>query len=101
MVVSVPIGSTVPVIREIAPLLTCDQLLCDLTSLKVAPVKAMLRSSAQVVGLHPMFGPNTGSLAGQTIIATPARVEEPVLDRLLAIFQGRRSEGHRHDTRAS
>jgi prephenate dehydrogenase len=92
VVVSVPIRSTVAVIGEIAPLLTCDQLLCDLTSLKVAPVQAMLRSSAQVVGLHPMFGPNVGSLAGQTIIATPARVEEPVLDHLLGIF---RAEGAR------
>ena len=92
VVVSVPIRSTVEVIGEIAPLLTCDQLLCDLTSLKVAPVKAMLRSSAQVIGLHPMFGPNVGSLKGQTIIATPARVEEPVLDSLLGLF---RAEGAR------
>ena len=31
--------------------------LCDFTSLKVAPVAAMLESEAQVIGLHPMFGP--------------------------------------------
>ncbi|MDD1717332.1 MAG: prephenate dehydrogenase/arogenate dehydrogenase family protein [Methanoregulaceae archaeon] len=92
VVVSVPIRSTVSVIDEIAPLLSGDQLICDLTSLKIAPVQAMLRSRAQVVGLHPMFGPSVGSLAGQTIIATPARVEKPALDRMLGLF---RAEGAR------
>ena len=92
VVVSVPIRSTVSVIDEIAPLLSGDQLICDLTSLKIAPVQAMLRSRAQVVGLHPMFGPSVGSLAGQTIIATPARVEKPALDRMLSLF---RAEGAR------
>ena len=86
VIVSVPIRDTVPVIEEIAPVLNRDQLLCDLTSLKVAPVIAMLKSEAQVIGLHPLFGPTVSSLLHQTIIVCPARATEEAVSSLLAIF---------------
>lgn len=87
VMVSVPIRQTVQVIREIAPLLKEGQLFCDLTSLKTEPVKAMLESDADVVGLHPMFGPTVSRLLGQTIIATPARCSDDALTRFLGIFE--------------
>jgi len=90
VIVSVPIRDTVRVIGEIAPLLTKDQLLCDFTSLKVRPVKAMLESKAGVIGLHPMFGPTVRTLKHQTIIVCPARTDEAHLHALLSLF---RSEG--------
>jgi prephenate dehydrogenase len=86
VIVSVPIRDTVPVIKEIAPVLTRDQLLCDFTSLKVAPVTAMLKSEAQVIGLHPLFGPTVQSLLHQTIIVCPVRATEESVSSLLAIF---------------
>jgi prephenate dehydrogenase len=92
VIVSVPIRDTVNVIDTIAPLLARDQLLCDFTSLKVKPVEAMLKSKANVVGLHPMFGPTAGSLRSQTVIVCPVRVEEHLLNNLVAIF---RKEGAR------
>ncbi|MEG3056701.1 MAG: prephenate dehydrogenase/arogenate dehydrogenase family protein [Methanoculleus sp.] len=87
VMVSVPIRATVGVILEIAPLLTRDQIFCDLTSLKVEPVRAMLASRAEVIGLHPMFGPGAVSLRGQTIVAVPARCAPTTLERLLSIFR--------------
>ena len=87
VIVSVPIRDTVKVIEEIAPLLRKDQLLCDLTSLKVGPVAAMLKSKAEVIGLHPMFGPTVRSLKQQTIIACPARAKDASVDALLAVFR--------------
>jgi prephenate dehydrogenase len=87
VMVSVPIRETVPVIQKIAPLLTKDQLLCDLTSLKARPVAAMLESKASVIGLHPMFGPSIPTLRGQTIIATPARVSPDQAASFLSIFE--------------
>jgi len=90
VIISVPIRDTIRVIEEIALVLTKDTLLCDLTSLKVAPVAAMLRTKARVLGLHPMFGPTVRSLAGQTIIACPARCRKKDCDTLLSIF---RAEG--------
>ncbi|HPC54931.1 MAG TPA: prephenate dehydrogenase/arogenate dehydrogenase family protein [Methanolinea sp.] len=92
VMVSVPIRETVRVIRQVAPLLSEEQVFCDLTSLKAAPVRAMLESRARVVGLHPMFGPSAESLHRQTIIATPARCDEETLGNLLEIF---RSQGAR------
>ena len=87
VMVSVPIRSTVGVIAEIAPLLTGAQLLCDLTSLKAEPVKAMLSSKAQVLGIHPLFGPTVSSLHSQTIILTPARCGGSLSMRLPAILR--------------
>ncbi len=87
VMVSVPIRQTVRVIREIAPLLAEGQLFCDLTSLKTEPVRAMLESAADVIGLHPMFGPTASRLLGQTIIATPARCSDETLSRFLGIFE--------------
>ncbi len=90
VIVSVPIRDTETVIGEIAPVMDRHQLLCDFTSLKTTPVEAMLRSKAQVIGLHPMFGPTVRSIRGQTIIACPARADNARLNSLLAIF---RNEG--------
>jgi prephenate dehydrogenase len=83
VLVSVPIRSTVQVINEIAPLLIESQVFCDLTSLKMQPIEAMLRSSAEVIGLHPMFGPSVAALQGQTIIACPARCQKETEERVL------------------
>ncbi len=51
-----------------------EQLWLDITSIKVAPVQAMLQSQAEVVGLHPMCAPTVGSLRGQTVVVCPARL---------------------------
>ncbi|MDD4253444.1 MAG: prephenate dehydrogenase/arogenate dehydrogenase family protein [Methanoculleus horonobensis] len=87
VMVSVPIRATVGVIREVGPLLSEEQVFCDLTSLKVEPVRAMLASRAEVIGLHPMFGPGAASLRGQTIVATPARCSPESLEGLLSVFR--------------
>ena len=74
VIVSVPIGVTQAVIREVGPHMKKDSLLMDLTSLKSGPVEAMLASSAsEVIGLHPLFGPRVLSLEGQNIVLCPAR----------------------------
>ena len=86
VIVSVPIHDTVRVIEEISPHLTKDQVLCDFTSLKTAPVAAMLKSDARVIGLHPMFGPTVPSLRNQTIIVCPARAEEHSIQSLVSLF---------------
>ncbi|MDD1727438.1 MAG: prephenate dehydrogenase/arogenate dehydrogenase family protein [Methanospirillum sp.] len=86
LVISVPIHSTVQVIEEIAPLMRQDQIISDLTSLKTGPVSAMLKTSAEVIGMHPMFGPTANSLQGQTIIITPGRCTEDHIQMLSDLF---------------
>ncbi|HMI91122.1 MAG TPA: bifunctional chorismate mutase/prephenate dehydrogenase [Polyangiales bacterium] len=76
VVISVPIQSTVALIERIGPLVREDALLLDVTSIKQAPVAAMLRCSrASVVGTHPMFGPGVHSLQGQRVVVCPGRGE--------------------------
>jgi len=70
----VPLHKTVAIIGELLPHVREDQLLMDVTSLKVPPVQQMLRSPASVVGLHPMFGGRIASFAGQTLVACPVRI---------------------------
>ena len=77
VVVSVPIDTTVDVIRKIGPLVKPDALLMDVTSVKSAPMEAMLESTrAAVVGTHPLFGPSVHSLQGQRVAVTPGRGDE-------------------------
>jgi len=74
VIVSVPIGVTETVIREVGPHMKKESLLMDLTSLKAGPVRAMLEASAsEVVGLHPLFGPGVPSMEGQNVVLCPAR----------------------------
>jgi prephenate dehydrogenase len=74
VIVSVPIGVTLDVIREVGPHMKKDSLLMDLTSLKAGSVRAMLEASAsEVIGLHPLFGPGVPSLEGQNVALCPAR----------------------------
>jgi chorismate mutase/prephenate dehydrogenase len=74
VVISVPISATEAVIRQVGPHLRPDALLCDVTSIKAAPLAAMLQSTrASVVGTHPMFGPGSSTLLGQRVVLCRGR----------------------------
>lgn len=93
MVFSTPIRHAVGVIDEyVANAAGHDngQLWLDLTSIKQAPVEAMLRSRAEVAGLHPMAAPpKIGTLKGRVLAVCPARVErwQAWLDNLLVLLE--------------
>jgi prephenate dehydrogenase len=74
VVVAVPVAATAEVIRAVGPLVPEGSLLMDLTSLKEAPVREMVAATrAEVIGCHPLFGPDVPSLEGQNIVLCPAR----------------------------
>ncbi|MDP1989893.1 MAG: prephenate dehydrogenase/arogenate dehydrogenase family protein [Syntrophales bacterium] len=74
VIIAVPIAATLDVIRRVGPHLPPDSLLMDFTSLKEEPVREMLKTTAaEVVGCHPLFGPDCPSLAGQNIVLCPGR----------------------------
>jgi len=83
VIVSVPIESTIGVIREIVPFMTKEKLFIDLTSLKVGPVAEMLKSKADVLGAHPLFAPSIGDIKGQTIILCPERISNKELYQIV------------------
>ncbi|MBW2545446.1 MAG: prephenate dehydrogenase/arogenate dehydrogenase family protein [Deltaproteobacteria bacterium] len=77
VIVSVPIGATVQVIKQLGPGMKKESLFMDLTSLKTEPVTAMLKSSiSEVIGLHPLFGPNIRSMSGKNVAVCPVRTEK-------------------------
>jgi prephenate dehydrogenase len=73
VIFAVDIDATAAVINALAPFSRPEQLWLDVTSLKVAPVRAMLNSRAEVVGLHPMCAPTTKGWRGQTVVVCLAR----------------------------
>jgi prephenate dehydrogenase len=86
---AVPLHRTVNIIREVVPYTRPDQLLMDLTSLKVDPIREMLQSQASVVGLHPMFGGRISSFDGQTLVACPVRIGSSSWASLRGLFTDR------------
>jgi chorismate mutase/prephenate dehydrogenase len=73
-IISVPIDTTVPVIKRIAPHLPPDCILADLTSIKTKPMAAMLEAHpGPVIGLHPLFGPTTSTMDKQIVAMAPGR----------------------------
>ncbi|MDD5476202.1 MAG: prephenate dehydrogenase/arogenate dehydrogenase family protein [Syntrophales bacterium] len=77
VVVSVPIETTSHVIKSIGPLLDRESLLMDMTSLKEDPVHWMLSSTdAEVMGCHPLFGPNPDPGQDLSVVLCPARMEK-------------------------
>ncbi|WP_299802147.1 bifunctional chorismate mutase/prephenate dehydrogenase [uncultured Shewanella sp.] len=74
VIVTVPINITCELIAEKLTNLPKNCILADLTSIKGAPVEAMLTAhSGPVLGLHPMFGPDVGSLAKQVVVVCHGR----------------------------
>lgn len=76
VIVGSPIDVTVSVIEQLS-YLPDDCILADITSIKDAPLQAMLKvHKGPVVGLHPMFGPDISSFAKQVIVYCDGRGKE-------------------------
>ena len=72
--ICVPIEKTCDIIEKVAPFLGPNTILADLTSIKAKPLEKMLDAHpGPVTGLHPLFGPDSGSLDKQIVIVTPGR----------------------------
>ncbi len=76
-IISVPIDKTNDVIKQVASLIRKDCILSDLTSIKGEPLQTMLKyHSGPVVGLHPMFGPDTVSFVKQVVVVVNGREDD-------------------------
>lgn len=77
VIISVPIASTINVIKELAPHMKQDSLMVDVTSVKEGPSYTMEEclkengNSFEFIPTHPVFGPRTNSFNGQVIVLTP------------------------------
>ncbi|MFO8084650.1 MAG: bifunctional chorismate mutase/prephenate dehydrogenase [Desulfobacterales bacterium] len=85
-ILSVPIDQTPSAAMKLGTYLPEDCILTDLTSIKLKPLKAMLKAhSGPVVGLHPLFGPTPSSMDKQIVVMTPGR-NEPACQWLVDQF---------------
>ena len=53
----------------------------------------MMESDADVIGMHPMFGPTADSLQGQTIVITPGRCKDEQVRMLSDLFSSQGARG--------
>ena len=75
VLMAVPITLTEQIINQL-PVLPANCVLADITSIKSAPLSAMLAKHAgPVVGLHPMFGPDITNLVKQVVVVCHGRAE--------------------------
>lgn len=93
LVFSAPIRHTTELIERYCALAAgteAGRLWLDVTSIKAAPVSAMLASRAEVVGLHPMTAPpKAPTLKGRVMVVSEARLEawRPWVASLLAALE--------------
>ena len=78
LLLCVPMSRMERVCRRLAPLLAPGQLVMDTCSVKEEPLRLMLEilpRSVEVVGTHPLFGPETGrqGIAGLEVVLCPGR----------------------------
>ena len=105
MLFSAPIRHTPALIERYVQLSAgreAGRLWLDVTSVKAAPVAAMLGSQAEVAGLHPMTAPpKSPTLKGRVLVVCDARVSawRPWLDSLLGALEAEcvRVTPERHD----
>ena len=89
LLVSVPIDITGRVIERVGPQMRKGSLLMDITSVKKAPVEMMNRftnEGVEILGTHPLFGPSTKSMQGQTIVFVPSR-KGHLYDKMEEMFE--------------
>ncbi|HEY94736.1 MAG TPA: prephenate dehydrogenase, partial [Dehalococcoidia bacterium] len=81
IIVSVPIDSFTGVIKQLKPYLSSGQVVMDVTSVKVMPVRVMHEylDNVTVLGTHPVFGPGARSARNQNFILTPTNDAEQTI----------------------
>jgi prephenate dehydrogenase len=82
VVLTVAISAMQATCRRMAPHLRRGQVVIDTCSVKVEPVQVMLAElpeGVEILGTHPLFGPDSGKdgITGHKIVLCPVRISEP------------------------
>ncbi len=81
ILISVPIDNLEEVVEQVSPYLRPEQVIIDITSIKVFPVETMHKhiKAGLVLGVHPVFGPGARDMANQNFVLTPTNERERTL----------------------
>lgn len=89
LMLSVPVTAMDAVLDQMLPHLAPTTILCDVGSVKVMPMKAMLaRFDGPVVGTHPLFGPVIPEGFEPKVAVIPGRESDaPAADAVTALME--------------
>lgn len=93
VVLAVPISAMPATLDRIRPLVGPEAVVLDTCSVKVRPVEWMLArlpGTVEVLGTHPLFGPDSGrdGIEGLKVVLCPARVSEESLASVRRFLEG-------------
>ncbi len=95
IILALPVGKLQGVLKAIAPLVTPGTLVVEVCAVKEKPVlwmRELLPRSAEILGLHPLFGPDSArrGLSGHRVVLFPVRLRAK---RLLSVTRYLRKRG--------
>lgn len=81
ILISVPIDNFEEVVEQIHPYIHPEQVIVDITSIKVFPIEIMHKhlKTGLVLGAHPVFGPGARDMTNHNFILTPTNEREGTL----------------------
>jgi prephenate dehydrogenase len=81
ILISVPIDNFEEVVEQVSPYTRPEQVIIDITSIKVFPVETMHKhiKTGLTLGTHPVFGPGARSVANHNFVLTPTNQQESAL----------------------
>ena len=81
VLLSVSIDNLEEVIAQVSTYIRPEQVIIDITSIKVLPVEMMHKhiKTGLTLGTHPIFGPGAKSIANQNFVLTPTNERETTL----------------------
>jgi prephenate dehydrogenase len=92
ILLTVPISAVRGLCADLSDRMVPGQIVVDTCSVKANPVRWMLEelpNSVQIVGTHPLFGPDSGKegIAGLKIAVCPVRIEEEAFQCILQFLR--------------
>jgi len=107
IMLAMPISQITPVLKSIKDKIKKDVIVLDVCSVKVFPIKEIkkiLPRDAQILGTHPLFGPQSGKngINDLQIVLCPERIEEKNFKEIKNIFikmglQVKETTAQKHD----
>jgi len=88
ILLSVPIDNFEAVVEQICPYIRPEQVIIDITSIKMLPVEIMHKhiKTGLVLGAHPVFGPGARSIANHNFVLTPTSDGERTLAQKISEY---------------
>ena len=91
IILAVPVQELEELLVDIGSRVQPDALVIDVASVKVAPVKLMMKylpQSCRIMATHPLFGPVSGAsgIVGLTIVTWPVRLEDQEYAKIKAFL---------------